>query len=67
MANFYPSSNVDVFPSTNRVVYPQGKLTSENNFVNIINSITDYKSYVLNFSNKLLEVIIHGYYFKINV
>lgn len=64
---YFNSDNVRVFPSTNRYIYPQGKLTSENNFVNILNSITDYNSYVLDYSDNILKVIIHGYYFEINI
>ena len=67
MANHYSSNNVKVFPSTNRWLYPQGKLTSERNFVNIINSLTDHKSYVLSWTSGELEVIINGYYFKVNL
>ena len=65
MASHYYSNKVRVFPSTNRYIYPQGKLTSENNFVNIINSITDYKDYVLDYANGVFKVIIHGYYFEV--
>lgn len=62
----YRSENVFVFPSTDRFIYPQGKLTSENNFINILNSLKDYDSYVLEYSNNTLKVVIHGYYFEIN-
>ena len=64
MAN-YGSEYVHVFPSTYRSEYINGKLTSENNFINILNSITDIDSYVLDYSNNVLKVVIHGYYFII--
>lgn len=66
----YLSKNISVFPSTERYIYPQGKLTSENNFINILNSLKDYESYVLKWDlsgsisgSGTLKVIIHGYYF----
>ena len=62
----YASSNVKVFPSTYRKLYPQGKYTSENNFVNILNSLTDIDSYVISADNDILKVVIHGYYFEIS-
>lgn len=68
MSNFN-SSDIEVFPSTFRVSNPNGKFTSEKNFVNILNSLADYNGdgYVLNYSNGILEVVIHGYYFKANI
>jgi hypothetical protein len=62
----YASGNVKVFPSTYRKLYPQGKYTSENNFVNILNSLTDIDSYVISADNDTLKVVIHGYYFEIS-
>lgn len=72
---YYNSKNVSVFPSTNRNVYPQGKLTSESNFINIINSLVSYgqaggkfyDSYVIGHENGHLKVVIHGYYFDIAI
>jgi len=65
MASNYPSINVTVFPTTYRTKFLSGKYTSEQNFVNILNSITDYNSYVLDYRNSVLKVVIHGYYFEI--
>jgi hypothetical protein len=65
MAN-YSTTNVKVFPSTYRKQVPQGKYTSENNFVNILNSLTDIDSYVISADNGVLKVVIHGYYFEIS-
>lgn len=61
----FQSINVDVFPTTYRTKYLQGKYTSEENFVNILNSLTDNNSYVLSWENQVLKVVIHGYYFEI--
>ncbi len=65
MAN-YKTLDVKVFPSTYRKEIPQGKYTSENNFVNILNSLTDIDSYVIGDDNGTLKVVIHGYYFEIS-
>ena len=65
MAN-YSTTNVKVFPSTYRKQIPQGKYTSEYNFVNILNSLTDIDSYVISADNGVLKVVIHGYYFEIS-
>lgn len=70
---YFDSNKVNVFPSTNRNVYPQGKLTSESNFINIINSLVSYgqaggksyDSYVIGHESGHLKVVIHGYYFDI--
>lgn len=68
MAYFY-TSKVNVFPSTYRQEIPNGKFTSERNFVNILNSFIDYKTtqpgYVLSYDENTLKVVIHGYYFEI--
>ena len=66
---YIQSTNVQVFPSTYRITDPRGKFTSEQNFVNILNSLVDYKTsepgYVLSWDSGLLKVVIHGYYFEI--
>lgn len=69
------SGNVRVFPSTYRTDYPNGKFTSENNFVNIINSLTDNgkqiglptDGYVIDYvqDKQLFKFVIHGYYFEV--
>lgn len=68
--SYFTTSQVNVFPSTYRQQIPNGKFTSEKNFVNILNSFIDYKSdqdgYVLSYDNGLLKVVIHGYYFEIS-
>ena len=65
--SYIQSDHVKVFPSTYRTEYLQGKYTSEENFVNIINSITDIKSYVLDWTFPVLKVVINGYYFEIRL
>ncbi len=68
---YFSSDSVSVFPSTLRTKTFSGKYTSEQNFVNILNSITDIddftenKGYVLSYKNNVLKVVIHGYYFEI--
>lgn len=69
------SENIDVFPATNRTYTEDNKtiksrLMSEDNITNIIKSIADYNSFVLNYdSNKdnggVIEFILNGYYFRI--
>ena len=39
--SYYATNNVEVFPSAFRTTRPNGKFTSENNFINILNSLTD--------------------------
>ena len=65
--SFIQSDHVKVFPSTYRTEYLQGKYTSEENFVNIINSITDIKNYVLDWKFPILKVVINGYYFEVSL
>lgn len=69
MSNFFTSKSVSVFPSSYRKDYTKGKYTSEENFVNIINSIVDKDCYVLStessLTNEPLKVVLHGYYFEI--
>lgn len=69
-SNYIDSGSIKVFPSTYRINYPAGKFTSENNFVNIINSIVDYNGadgYVIDFDESVdggrFRIVIHGYYF----
>jgi len=74
---YFKTVNVKAFPTSNRTAVTDGKLTSEENLVNIINSIVDYDSYVIGLSNEVnpydntsisvpvLSVVIHGYFFKI--
>ena len=69
MSNFFKTTEVDMFPSAYRKVSTKGKYTSEENFVNIINSVVDYDRYVLStedsFPREPLKVVLHGYYFEI--
>lgn len=74
MADYISSANITVFPSTYRTNYPNGKFTSENNFVNIINSIIDIdksisklsstKGFVVDYNSDTIKFVIHGYYFE---
>jgi len=69
MSNFFSTESVDMFPSAYRIVATKSKYTSEENFVNIINSIVDKDCYVLSLDNTdegpILKVVLHGYYFEI--
>ena len=69
MSNFFSTESVDMFPSAYRVVSTKSKFTSEENFVNIINSIVDKDCYVLSLDDTdegpILKVVLHGYYFEI--
>lgn len=72
--SYIQSGNINVFPTTYRTQYLEGKYTSENNFVNILNSLTDIDSYVLgdiddngSWQSPWLRVVIHGYYFEIRM
>ena len=70
MSNFFKTSDVEMFPSAYRAQATKGKYTSEENFVNIINSVVDKDCYVLSTlstleNNKPLQVVLHGYYFEI--
>ena len=61
------SENIFVFPCVSRSKnYDlKAKLMSEENITNIIKSITDKKSYVINDDLSNLEFVIDGYYFKL--
>ena len=72
--SYYATNNVEVFPSAFRTTRPNGKFTSENNFINILNSLTDIEyigsesdGFVVNYNetSKVLDVVIHGYFFEI--
>ena len=69
MSNFFSTESVDMFPSAYRTVTTKSKYTSEENFVNIINSIVDKDCYVLSLDDTdegpILKVVLHGYYFEI--
>ena len=71
------SNKVFVFPCVGRQIKDaggnalsnedlKGKLMSEENVTNIIKSITDENSYVINDDLDNLEFIIDGYYFKLS-
>lgn len=70
---WFESNKVSVFPSAFREKILNGKFTSEENFINIINSIVNYPSngeedgYIVSVANNVLTVVIHGYLFKIQV
>lgn len=67
------SSNVTVFPCVSRSIkgddnteiVNKAKLLSEENITNILKSVTDKKSYIINWEKDTLEMVIKGYYFKI--
>ena len=62
---YLTTNSVSVFPTTYRTKIMNGKYTSEENFVNILNSITDINSYVISFEDGVLKMVIHGYYFEV--
>lgn len=62
---YYYSKNVNVFPTVFRTYTSAGKFTNETNFANIVKSIVDRDSYVVRYESNVLEVVIFGYYFKI--
>ena len=72
--SYIESNNIKVFPTTQRdqTNYPESKLMSESNIVNLSNRLTENQSYVisgLNYDGITLspgECVINGYYFKIN-
>lgn len=81
--SLFKTENVKVFPSAFRTKPgpSNGKYTSEENFVNIINSIVDYPNrrakdtsnkvihndgYIVSTDNNKLTVVIHGYLFTID-
>lgn len=69
MADFYPSSNVAVFPSAYRQFNRSGKFTSEQNFTNMIKALAGKDSFVVDLIERnnedYLAVVIDGYYFEI--
>ena len=66
MANFFHGTgNSDVFPSTYRTERITGRYTSELNFVNIIKSLSNVESFVIDYNNNTLKIIIGGYYFEL--
>lgn len=70
MAGYLTTNGVSVFPTSYRKEDTGGKYTSEQNFVNILNSIVDHKDYVIGVTKNddqknVLEFVIHGYYFRV--
>lgn len=67
---YVDSNNIKVFPSAKRGIdYPESRLTTEANFVNIINKLINYDGFVISTEfdeNDPFEFNIHGYYFYIN-
>lgn len=63
------SENIFVFPCVSRSkdYELKAKLMSEENITNIIKSITDSPSYIIDYdkNTKILEFVIDGYYFKL--
>jgi hypothetical protein len=71
--SYYASSNLTVFPCVSRDtgtsnIDLNAKLMSEENITNIIKSITDRDSFVINYekSGEWIEFILNGYYFKLD-
>ena len=75
MANYIPSENVTVFPSSLRSASngdrASGKYTSEENLTGIIRTLANKDSFIINWGPKntpatnTAEIVINGYYFKL--
>lgn len=68
--DYLDSNKVSVFPSANRVGYPNSRLTNETNLTGFIRHITgtDKDSFVITqqyTQDGDFEFVLHGYYFKI--
>ena len=70
--NYVSSSEIKVFPTAFRTEYLSGKYTNEENFIGILNSLTDNSihtdgsdGFIVSVNGKELVVVIHGYLFKI--
>ena len=63
----YTTAQVNVFPSAYRTEKPSGKFTSEQNITNLIKSLANKDSFVVDYVTvgKILKVVIDGYYFEI--
>jgi len=65
MANIESSNVKKVFPSSLRVYDgAKSKFTSEDNLTGIVRVVVK-PSYILSHSNTLWELVINGYYFKL--
>lgn len=63
--SFIQSEKVVVFPSANRAEYSKSMQLSEDNFANIVRTVTDYHDYVISLNSAGAEFVLHGYYFKL--
>ena len=63
--NFFITKNASVFPSTYRIANAAGRYTSEQNFTNLVKSLSKKDSFVVSWLNNVLKVVIDGYYFEI--
>ena len=67
---YLPSADIQVFPSTyrnkvNGTIYdPEAKLNTELNYTRIP-GYNKKESYIISWSGSNLEIVLHGYYFKI--
>ena len=61
------TNSIKVFPSAFRTAPANGKYTSEENFINILNSIVDYPTdadgYIVKSDGNEWAIVIHGYLF----
>ena len=63
--SYIQSKNVIVFPSANRVEYSKSMQLSEDNFANIVRTVTDYHDYIISINESVSEFVLHGYYFRL--
>lgn len=63
--SFIQSEKVVVFPSANRAEYSKSMQLSEDNFANIVRTVTDYHDYVISLDSAEVEFVLHGYYFRL--
>ena len=73
MPNYVSSNLIKVFPTAFRTEQLSGKYTNEENFIGILNSLTDGSvhtdgsdGFIVSQNGKELIVVIHGYLFKID-
>lgn len=69
MAYYLSSDNVDVFPSVNRAnTQLSARQLSEMRISNLITQLVDNNAFVISYdkTNYIMEINIHGYYFKLS-
>lgn len=68
MATYLSSDRVTVFPYSNyRPTQPSSRTLNEYNLSNLVRHLTDYQDYILSYGSNIIEFILHGYYFKLNL